>query len=62
MLTNPFRKIDSSASFERHVLSSGYHLGEPAMEIAIAAIRIVGFGGTPTAARVGAFPGLRVEL
>ena len=35
MLKNPFRKIDESVSFGRHVLSFSYGLGELAMEIAL---------------------------
>ena len=51
----PFRKIDSSASFGRHVLFCNGLRELRNGNCAIAAIRMVRFGGSPTAARVG-FP------
>ena len=52
----PFRKLASSASFGRHVLSFSFSLRELRnVNRAIAAIRIVRSGDTPTAARVGSF-------
>ena len=57
LLGNPFRKIDSSASFERHVPFFSYSLGELRHGIRVIELfRIVRFGDILTAARVGASP------